>query len=177
MGTQYRNGYFWVMVVGQPLLFKTFTVNQTVSNYKSVNCCVIGQNNSSCKKLMWYCYLLRSTVGRRTYIGATTDPFRRLRQHNGEITGGAKYTTKRLTNGNQWELVCYVHGFPDERAALQFEWMWKHLARSGVDKRSVAVTQLVARGYSTKTSVAFNQYCSLGGYWPQVSWCCSDAVH
>jgi len=40
----------------------------------------------------WFCYLLISNDKKRTYIGSTVNIKRRLRQHNGEIKGGAKYT-------------------------------------------------------------------------------------
>lgn len=62
----------------------------------------------------------------QTYIGATVDADRRLRQHNGAIQGGAKYTSKRP---NDWYRVCYVRGFGNSRRALSFEWHWKHFSR------------------------------------------------
>jgi putative endonuclease len=40
---------------------------------------------------IWWVYVLCSTSN-RTYVGSTTDPLRRTRQHNGEIAGGAKCT-------------------------------------------------------------------------------------
>jgi structure-specific endonuclease subunit SLX1 len=61
-------------------------------------------------------YLLESTMTRRTYIGCTNDPTRRLRQHNCEIKGGA-----RATRGHTWRFRLTVHGFPTRRAALSFE--------------------------------------------------------
>ena len=40
---------------------------------------------------MWSCYLLTSPC-MHTYIGSTTNVYRRVRQHNGELSCGAKRT-------------------------------------------------------------------------------------
>ena len=42
---------------------------------------------------MYLVYILKSKCCEKTYVGMTNDFFHRLRQHNGEIKGGAKYTT------------------------------------------------------------------------------------
>jgi predicted GIY-YIG superfamily endonuclease len=57
------------------------------------------------------------------YIGKTNNLERRLRQHNGEISGGARRTHRALDleSKTNWERVLYVKGFIDERAALHFE--------------------------------------------------------
>ena len=59
-----------------------------------------------------------------TYAGVSPDPIRRLRKHNGEIAGGAKYT---LSKGPGWTHVCLVHGFQTKIQAMQFEWAVKHV--------------------------------------------------
>ena len=59
-----------------------------------------------------------------TYAGVSPDPTRRLRQHNGEICGGAKYTTGK---GAGWQHLCLVEGFRNNIEALQFEWAVKHI--------------------------------------------------
>jgi len=69
-----------------------------------------------------FVYLLASTTSRRTYVGYTVNLARRLRQHNGEIKGGAKYTHR----GRPWRMICYVAGFPDNVTALQYEWRVHH---------------------------------------------------
>lgn len=55
----------------------------------------------------------------RTYVGVTNNYKRRLRQHNGELVGGAKATRSSLT---KWRPYYVVRGFPDRRTALQLEW-------------------------------------------------------
>ncbi len=49
---------------------------------------------------VWYVYVIQSLVtpvGKKvgfTYVGATNDPVRRFRQHNGELPGGARFTSR-----------------------------------------------------------------------------------
>ena len=69
------------------------------------------------------CYLLQSCSSEnKTYVGYSKDPWKRLRQHNGEIVGGAKATSKF----RPWRIICIISGFPDKRTALQFEWKNHH---------------------------------------------------
>ena len=63
---------------------------------------------------MSYVYLLLATPNRNaTYVGATVDLERRLRQHNKEIKGGAVATSTRVIKGDTWIRAAYVQGFPD----------------------------------------------------------------
>jgi predicted GIY-YIG superfamily endonuclease len=70
----------------------------------------------------YFCYILQSTTSNKTYVGMTDNIQHRLRQHNGEIIGGAKYTTA----GRPWQIVCYVGGFTTRNEALRFEWRMHH---------------------------------------------------
>jgi predicted GIY-YIG superfamily endonuclease len=74
----------------------------------------------------WYCYILRNKDQRYahlTYNGSTNNPKRRLRQHNGEISGGAVYTKRAPAN---WEIYFLITGFPDHKNTLSCEWRMKH---------------------------------------------------
>jgi len=70
----------------------------------------------------WSCYIIENKG--YTYIGVSNDVDKRLRAHNGELKGGAKYTTGK---GPGWKHVCIVHGFPTKIESMQFEWAWKHV--------------------------------------------------
>jgi predicted GIY-YIG superfamily endonuclease len=89
----------------------------------------------------WHVYLLYHRGSNRTYIGATTDPARRLRQHNREITGGARSTGK-VSGG--WELICYLSGFPNRSVCYRWEKLLKLRAWT-LPARSLAF-KLVAHG-------------------------------
>lgn len=77
---------------------------------------------------MSYVYFIESTNG-STYIGATVNLERRIRQHNKEIKGGAIATSNKVLNGEVWSYVCYVENFPNYNEALKFEWRWKQISR------------------------------------------------
>lgn len=78
--------------------------------------------------MSFFVYFLESTNG-STYIGATMDLDKRIRQHNKEIKGGATATSIKVNNGELWSYACYVENFPTWQAALQFEWRWKQISR------------------------------------------------
>ena len=68
----------------------------------------------------WNVYLLISNSNKKTYIGASNNPKKRLRCHNGELVGGAKATKK----DRPWEHVFIISGL-DKISALQLEWRLK----------------------------------------------------
>ena len=107
----------------------------------------------------WNCYLLTTLDEKRTYVGITPDLDRRLRQHNGELAGGAK-----ATHGHEWKRAAHVRGFPDHRAALQFEWRWKQLSRpprqtgTPLERRLRGLQVLMALDRPTTAAVAYEDY-------------------
>lgn len=68
---------------------------------------------------MYLVYIIKS--GQYSYVGMTNDFFNRLRQHNGDKSGGAKYTKK----ANNWKPVCIIDGFSTKSEAMQCEWKLK----------------------------------------------------
>ena len=73
----------------------------------------------------WSCYILKSinpNFPNRTYVGSTNSVKRRIRQHNGILTGGAKATNIMRPN----EIFCVLTGFLDKISALKCEWLLKH---------------------------------------------------
>ena len=76
----------------------------------------------------FFVYFIKSTNG-SSYIGATVDLEKRIRQHNKEIKGGATATSVKVSQGESWSYHCHVENFPTWQSALQFEWRWKQISR------------------------------------------------
>ena len=96
----------------------------------------------------YFVYWIQSS--NRAYIGATVDPPKRLRQHNGEIAGGAA----RTRNRGPWHFECVISGFRTWKEALQYEWAAKYYSRAcrGVCARRKALEALKARERWTSNS-------------------------
>ncbi|KAL1811682.1 hypothetical protein ACET3Z_021747 [Daucus carota] len=78
------------------------------------------------KQSSWCVYLILSTnTPIKTYVGVTADFSRRLRQHNGELKGGAKASRA----GRPWVCACLIQGFMDKSKAYSFESKWKICSR------------------------------------------------
>lgn len=83
-------------------------------------------------KCKYFIYLLKSETASRTYIGYSVNVFRRLKQHNGILSGGAKKTQK----GRPWKLIMFVSGFNYEKTAYQYEFCIQHPPK-GTKRRGI----------------------------------------
>ena len=111
----------------------------------------------------YFVYLLEST-NHTTYIGATVDLEHRLRQHNGEIKGGAVATTRKVNKGETWKRVCHIEGFPTWSECLKFEWALKFYSRKlskklfPLDRRKKALETLLCLEKPTSKAVPYNEW-------------------
>ncbi|VVU95490.1 hypothetical protein CPAV1605_1241 [seawater metagenome] len=98
----------------------------------------------------WNVYLIKNK--NCTYVGATPDTKKRIRKHNGELPGGAKYTKSK---GPGWEYVCIISGFTNKIDALRFEWAFKHQKpkkASGLKNRIKKLKELIKKEKWTESS-------------------------
>ena len=110
-------------------------------------------------------YILKSD--NYSYVGMTNDFFRRWRQHNKEIKGGAKATSIKVDEGENWSYVCYVENFPNWNEALKFEWRWKQISRQiqkrqpdlkPLDKRLSALDKLLKLDKPTSKALLYSDW-------------------
>jgi predicted GIY-YIG superfamily endonuclease len=77
--------------------------------------------------MTYYCYILYNDENNKTYNGYTVNTKKRIRQHNSEIKGGAKYTTKANVI---WKYLLIIESTEfTKHTALCFEWMMKFPTR------------------------------------------------
>ena len=96
-------------------------------------------------------YLLINTVNSCTYIGMTNNINRRIRQHNGELVGGAKYT-KNKKNEGEWLIYGTINGL-EKRQALSLEKKIQIRSRktkglTPLDRRLNCIAKLLEEEYS-----------------------------
>lgn len=88
-------------------------------------------------------YILVNNSNNKTYVGITNNPARRIRQHNGELVGGAKYTTSNKGLG-KWDFFGFIKNL-DKITALKIEYRIKFLSRkkkgSPIDRRLEAIDE------------------------------------
>ena len=73
---------------------------------------------------MWYLYVVRC-ADNSLYCGITTNLERRVKQHNGKLSGGAKYTRGR----RPVELLAYKT-MESRSDASKAEWSFKQLRKT-----------------------------------------------
>jgi structure-specific endonuclease subunit SLX1 len=114
----------------------------------------------------YFVYFIQSTYG-STYIGATIDLDKRIRQHNKEIKGGATATSIKVQQGEIWSYICYVENFPDWNEALKFEWRWKQISRQiqknkptqkPIERRLEALDKLIKLDKPTSKAKLYSEW-------------------
>ena len=111
----------------------------------------------------YYVYLITSS-NNATYVGATVDLEKRLRQHNKEIKGGAHATGVKVSKGEIWTRALHIEGFPSWSAALQFEWRFKQLSRKlpqqmyPLERRIKALKMLLELERPTSKAIAYSEW-------------------
>jgi predicted GIY-YIG superfamily endonuclease len=96
-----------------------------------------------------YCYILYNRCSNKTYVGYTNNPKRRIRQHNGELSGGARYTTSAIANSpvvNPWDFAVIITTSDafEKRTALSLEWYIKYVSRKAHLKKGTLLNRLNA---------------------------------
>ena len=82
----------------------------------------------------YFVYLLEST-NHSTYVGATVNLNNRLRQHNGEIKGGAKYTHSFKGDG-MWVYYLKIKNL-NKSEALSIERTAKNKRKKAIGKNPI----------------------------------------
>lgn len=100
----------------------------------------------------WYVYVLKSLSfypGKKygpTYVGCTNDPVRRLKQHNGFLVGGGRYTAKH----RPW-IAAALHGpYSGRQEAMRAEYALKHGKRGAGRLKWSSTDSKWCRGLGTE---------------------------
>jgi structure-specific endonuclease subunit SLX1 len=165
--------FFFMVVRSCSFIYKDIDTHRYTMNPIEVEPAAPEAPEADAKE--FFVYLLESSCKRATYVGATVNLERRLRQHNKEISGGAHATGVKVARGQTWRRACHVTGFPTWQAALQFEWRFKQLTRrepsiatqTPLERRKSALQKLLNLTQSTSKAIPYAAWPSGG---PVVIW-------
>lgn len=76
----------------------------------------------------------------------TNNFLRRWLQHNGILSGGAKYTKRK----NNWYPICIIDGFKNKSEAMQCEWKFKNKKNKISRKYKSAIGRIQYLNYLLK---------------------------
>lgn len=88
-------------------------------------------------KTRYFTYILECSDS-TFYIGMTTDIVKRLKQHNGKLSGGARYTRQRNP-----VVLCYLERHKTYKDAAKREMQMKKLTHLQKEKLTVLYTSCV----------------------------------
>lgn len=114
----------------------------------------------SSKNNLDYCvYLLINSINNCTYIGITNNIKQRIRKHNGEIKGGARYTTCKKGLG-EWKYYGFIYGL-DKSNALSIEkkihiHSKKEKGKTPLEKRLNYINKLISS--NVYSNICFEYY-------------------
>ena len=104
-------------------------------------------------------YLLYNTCNNKTYLGITNNSRRRLRQHNGEIKGGARYT-RAFKGKGCWKYYLKILNL-SKNQALSIERTAKNLRKKAKGQSSIEKRLDVLLPVVKKYSKAIYQYSTI----------------
>lgn len=115
------------------------------------------------KTSQYYCYIIKSInplFANSTYNGYTNNLKKRLREHNGDIKGGARATRGK----GPWVYIVIWTGYQTRNEALSCEWRIKHPTNkkfrgskyNGVVGRIKSLNLLIGLDFWTNKSIGMN---------------------
>jgi len=121
---------------------------QVISNNTVPSLCLVDQRSTSYPAPAvtihpWFNYIIFEKKC-KTYIGSTVNISRRIRQHNCEIKGGAKYT-----RGGKWSFYCVLYDLlHTKNTSLSYEWHLKHSCKTKKinpkNRRKIAIEKFLS---------------------------------
>jgi putative endonuclease len=107
----------------------------------------------------YFVYILINTHSNRTYIGLTNNLAKRIRQHNGIIKGGAKYT-KINKMGGIWKYYFTINNL-NKQLAKKIEYEFKNIKIYGYLKINEKINKFKYNNYNKNNDYNYKYYTNI----------------